>query len=267
VSAERTGALRPAPPTDPTLARYVPPVRRAWRARFWLALLGETLGGRRFSGLVRAWSDRAGPVVTLGQGNLPAAGGFVLALNHFGGAQTTDVLLAVGRVLSEVRPGATDRLFVVSGRRQRRRRSPLAAISRRGVEWFFRRWAASIVRVPLGNPQASSRGLREWRRRLADRSAIVFPEGRAAPYFGRVRAGSGRWLRALGAPTVPVGVWTLDGAWHVRFGPPIDWCADARLADHQLGLNVAALLPADLAPAWQGPLARWRRAHETADCP
>jgi len=42
----------------------------------------------------------------------------------------------------------------------------------------------------------------------------------------------------------------------------MQWATRRELCDLQLGLAIAALMPASLAPGWQGLLERWRQAHE-----
>ena len=111
--------------------------------------------------------------------------------------------------------------------------------------------------VPLGNEVASSlSGLKEWRKRAREQPVFVFPEGVTGKEFREVRYGSGRWLRSLGVPVVPVAVWFEDGQWHVRFGPTVQWTKRSDLDDTRLGLAIARLLPEHEHGAWSELLAR-----------
>jgi len=47
----------------------------------------------------------------------------------------------------------------------------------------------------------------------------------------------------------------------VAFGAPLAWSSRRDLQDLQLGLAMAELLPAELAPAWSELLGRWQAAH------
>jgi hypothetical protein len=169
-----------------------------------------------------------------------------------------------------MRPDLAGRYLLVAGVRERgpNARPPLDRAWRELVALAFRRWQGNAIRIPLGNDRTSVAQLRGWRRRAAWQPALVFPEGRARRRFGRVRPGSGRWLASLGAPVVPAGVWReADGGWRVRFGAAVSWSHRPDLRDLQLGLAIAGLLPAELAPDWQPALAAWHAAHQPAAGP
>lgn len=76
-----------------------------------------------------------------------------------------------------------------------------------------------------------------------------------------MKAGVGPWLRGFEVPVVPVGVWWGATGWNVVFGAPLTWSSRRDLQDLQLGLAMAALLPAELASQWTDVLGRWQAAH------
>ncbi len=223
--------------------------------RFWLRFAYETLTERRLAALaeVRMLGER---LTVSGVEHLPA-GNFVLAVNHYNGRATFDTAAAVLSAMQ--RPDIFERLLFVVGKRERPARKTKAPLVRL-VNWIYGRWSRHMVSVPLYNVSPSLAGLREWRER--DQPVFVFPEGKARLCLGRMRVGSGRWLSWLALPVIPVGVWwEQETGWHVCFGRPIAWSERVELRDLQLGLAMAALLPADLAPEWQIDLERWREAH------
>lgn len=242
------------------------PRRGFWASlSFWVGVAFETATRRRFSRvLARRLAGR--PVVATGLAALPEAGTFVLAVNHFEAGLSLDVVAAVLTAGGRVRSGLGDDAVVVVGQR-----APGPAPSRwqRMLRWgagaFFRRWAAHVIRIPTGGGAPGLAALRAWRRRLERQPTLVFPEGIAGRELGSMRAGAGRWLGGLPVPTVPVGVWWSEAGWRVAFGAPVDWSPRPALRDLQLGLAIAAQLPAEIAPAWQSLLARWRAAHHERD--
>lgn len=241
----------------------VVPRRGLWALLgFWASVALETVTRRRFSRvLARRLAGRA--VLATGTEALPGAGTFVLAVNHFEAGQSLDVIAAVLAAAARARPGVGDDCLVVVG--QRARSGPASRwsdLARWLAGGFFRRWAPNVIRIPTGGGAPGLAALRAWRRRMERQPALVFPEGIAGRELGSMRAGAGRWLGGLSVPTVPVGVWWCEAGWSVAFGAPIDWARRADLHDLQLGLAIAALLPASIAPAWQALLTRWRTAHE-----
>ncbi len=68
-------------------------------------------------------------------------------------------------------------------------------------------------------------------------------------------------------PVLPVSVWWEEEKqrWQVVFGPPINWSADSRLHDLQVGLEIAYALPPEEAPEWQKALKDWELAAEAAE--
>ncbi len=234
---------------------------------FWLGFVIETFTRRRLSQLVRLRLGRAQLELT-GLANLPPTGNFVLAVNHYNGWPTLDVIAAVYAAANRVRPDQADRYAIIVGRRERTRTTPPplpARLIRRVINLAFQRWEANAARLPLGNRRSSIQTLREWRTRVKRQPTLVFPEGKARLQFGLVRSGAGRWLGAVGVPVVPVSIWWYAQAWHIRFGPPINWSHRPELHDIQLGLTLANLLPPELAPTWQDSLARWRETHRFAE--
>lgn len=230
--------------------------------RFWCTFLIQTLGGRHITPLVRARLPQEQRCVH-GLEHIPANGHFVLAVNHYNGRVTLDVVAAVLQSLAQVRPDALEELLLIVGRSVRKR-SGLALLAERLIRWVFRRWSTHLVRVALNNPQPSIEGLRAWRQRR--QPVFVFPEGRGSLTFGQVRSGAAQWLSLFACPVLPVAVyWQHDPhgeRWHVHFGKPLTWSHRSELRDAQLGLAIAALLPPDLASDWQHDLTRWRNAHK-----
>lgn len=229
---------------------------------FWIAFAIVTLTTRRISKVAR--SERRGKLIASGLENLPAEGSFVLASNHFKSGRMLEPPLAVMRALLPARESQVDNMLFVVGQRDRKPPGNIIARSVKAVvEFVFRRWSRHIVRIPLGNAQMSIKSLREWRDRAERQVTFVFPEGWARKEFAAIRPGAGQWLRAFAKPVVPVGMW-LDGeTWHVSFGKPIKWSQRAELHDVQLGLSIAQLLPAAVAPDWQDILRRWKNVRQS----
>ncbi len=234
-----------------------PRVGLACLMRVYFVLLLETLGRRRFARIASA-RMRAERLVV--HGSVPR-GGVVLAANHYPDRGCLGVVSAVLEASAR-----TDDFDIVVGDNARTRDKarwvlrPIVAATR----WVIARWTNLLVRVPTGNGTPRIDALRAWRRRAAERCLLVFPEGRMRQVFEPVRPGAGRWLRSLGCPTVPVAVFRTDGAWHVHFGSPIAWTTDRSLADAQLGLSIASMLPRELARGWEDVLGGWQRAHRAA---
>jgi hypothetical protein len=250
-------------PRDP-----VAPRGGFWAAlRFWAGVAVETFTRRRFSRVLeRRLAGRL--VLATGGAALPRAGTFVLAVNHYEAGLSLDVVAAVLTAAERERPGVAGACLVVVGQRAPSKpRSFRARVLHWIVGRFFRRWSANVLRIPAAGGPPGLAALRAWRRRLERQPVLVLPEGAAGLELGSMRAGAGRWLGGLSAPTVPVGVWWGDAGWRVAFGAPVDWSSRTDLRDLQLGLAIAALLPPALAPSWQALLGRWRDAHAAADAP
>lgn len=228
---------------------------------FWCGVALETLARRSFTRVLEG--RRRGRCITAsGLEAVPLAGGLVFSVNHYHAGLTLDVVSATLLAAARVRLGVSDQCTVVVGQR-----AALTSPSRRRkfvrwlVQWFFERWGANVLRIPVGVGPGGVAELRAWRRRAARAPMLVFPEGVANRELGGMRAGTGRWLRGLAVPVVPVGVWWGKTGWQVAFGAPIAWTARRELQDLQLGLAMAELLPTELAPSWIDLLARWRAAH------
>jgi hypothetical protein len=257
----------PAPDEGTAATANRPPAAWGRRLRFWALLVLETLTRRDLARLARTRLGLGQPAVVTGLDHLPRLGTFVLAVNHYDRGLTLDVAAAVLLAAGRARPEVGCQLMIVSGQRARPpargwlRFHPGLAL----VDYWHRRWAGHLLRLPWRNRAPSIAALRAWRQRLARQPALVFPEAQASLRFGTIRPGAGRWLGTLAEPTVPVGVWWQAGGWQVRFGPPLRWSHRPELHDYQLGLMMAALLPADLAGAWRDDLCRWRAAHGLGD--
>ncbi|MCU0465921.1 MAG: hypothetical protein MUF38_15300 [Anaerolineae bacterium] len=236
-------------PTDRYRGRRIEPVG------FWLRVLAATIGRREIPPLVRARLRGEQVAAVCGLQHLPASGALTLAVNHYNGRASLDVAAAVLHAVGERRPDLVRDILFIVGQVQRDRRGLPARLFTRASDWVFWRWARHAQRIPLRNSAPSPVGLRGWSGR--NQPVFVFPEGKARLTFGAVRHGSGRWLAAQAIPTVPVAVWWVRGeGWHVRVGRPLRWSNRPHLHDTQLALGMAALLPLDLAPAWQADLAR-----------
>ena len=249
---------------DPILQKYCAQIGW-WRwLVFWSVFVFETLTSRRLSRLVAARAGQPGSADCNGLENLPATGYFVLAVNHYRGFLTLDVIAAVLSAANLVRPDLVDNYLLITGRRAHTKPQPRlpARLVRRTVDFAIRRWANHVTQIALGNSTASIQALRDWYKRVQQQAVLVFPEGKARLQFGPVRTGVGRWLTTLHTPIVPVGVWWCEGSWHLRFGPPLRWSHRPELRDVQLGLAIATLLPPALAPDWQAALAQWQAAHQ-----
>lgn len=252
------------PPTAPELKQYVTPRSRFRSLRFWLTFIIETLTYRRLSRLVIARLGHRPSVKVEGIEFLPKQGTFIFAANHYKGSATLDVAAAIFFAAGQMRPEFAEQFLMIAGQRQRKRTRPRplpAKVIKRLIDFAFHRWQKNILRIALGNERASVKSLREWRQRINQQPALVFPEGKAMLQFNVVRRGAGRWLQAQNIPIFPVGVWWVDGIWHVSFGAAIQWSHRPELYDLQLGLNIAALLPDELAPRWQKSIQEWKAAH------
>ncbi len=185
-----------------------------------------------------------------------------MAINHYRDSATFHVFCAVLQSLGGVRPDVPCDALIVAGRREpSARRGWMGAGARRLADAILGRWSAHLVRIPLGNAVPDLRALRVFLGRAAQQPTIVFPEGRASAELGDVRDGAGRFLSLVPVPTLPVAVHEEGGAWVVTFGTAIAWSRRKELRDVQLGMAIADLLPAHVAPDWQRLLADWRGAH------
>lgn len=214
--------------------------------------------------MARLFERLFGKVKVEGADLIPDSGSFTLAINHFHGAWTPFVAAAVLAAVGRQRPEVVDDIALVIGQRNTdgKKRVFIARWIRGIVLWVLERWQHNILRIPLGNKTVEINSLRTWRRVAKERPTFVFPEGLASVTFERVRPGAGQFARSLGVPCVPCAVWWHQGQWHVEFDAPILWAENPELSDLQLGLSIARLLPADLAPNWSNVLTRWDRAHD-----
>ena len=234
---------------------------------FIVSLLGATLFHRSAASLARLFERLFGKVNVGGAELIPQSGSFTLAVNHFHGAWTPFVAAAVLAAVGRQRPDVIDETAIVIGKRNDdgKKRVFIARWIRGVVLWVLEKWQHNILRIPLGNKNASAgslEALRTWKRVAKERPTLVFPEGLASVTFERVRPNAGVFVRTLGVPCVPCAVWWHQGEWHVEFDAPILWVENQELSDLQVGLSIARLLPADLTPNWSDALTRWNRAHE-----
>lgn len=237
----------------------------ARQLRFGARVVLETFGPRRFA---RVLEDRlAGRALeTSGAAVVPREGPVVFAVNHYHAGLTLDVVSATLLAAARERPDVADECAVVVGHRVRP--SPtalgrvLVAIVRAFAAWLFGRWHKNVVRI---RSTRSLAGLRAFRACATTKPTLVFPEGVARGELGAMREGVGPWLASLRVPVIPVAVWWSGETWRVAFGAPIAWAPRRELRDVQLGLAIAELLPAALAPAWTETIHRWREAHAVAD--
>lgn len=237
---------------------------------FIVSLLGATLFHRSAASLARLFERLFGKVNDAGAELIPESGSFTLAVNHFHGAWTPFVAAAVLAAVGRQRPEVIDDTAIVIGKRNDdgKKRVFIVRWIRGVVLWVLEKWQHNILRIPLGNKNVSAgslEALRTWKRVAKERPTLVFPEGLASVTFERVRPGAGVFARTLGVPCVPCAVWWHQGKWHVKFGAPILWAENQELSDLQVGLSIARLLPADLAPNWRDALARWNRAHGVSE--
>lgn len=224
-----------------------------------MVFLFQTITRQRLSRVARARIGRRSPVTIAGIIHIPAAGNFVIALNHYGGASVFDLLAWTMDAVRQDRPDTADRWLLIVGQRERKAPTRIARLVAWVIDLVFSRWSEHTARIRLGNEAVSIRALRDWRGGAARQPVLVFPEGRAALQLASVRPGAGRWLAALGAPVIPVGIWCKDGLPQMQIGAPINWTHRSELRDAQLGLAIADLLPPDLAPRWQSALRRWKQ--------
>jgi 1-acyl-sn-glycerol-3-phosphate acyltransferase len=229
---------------------------------FWCGVARETLLGRRFSLVLQRRRGRR-TIETTGAHHIPRAGGLVFCVNHYHAGLTLDVIGATLLAADRTRARTSEECAIVVGNRVRANPSTKSRFLRGIAARFFRCWSANVLRVrtqtsdsPIGIAE-----LREWRIRTTSAPTLVFPEGVANGELGGMRGGVGRWLRGLRVPVIPVGVWWAADRWNVAFGAPLVWSQRRDLLDLQLGLAMAELLPAELAPTWTETLARWRAAH------
>lgn len=269
-------------PMITSVSRVVAAFKRRWRKvrnrpdhgsprlRFWLKLAWQTLTRRDMLVLSLEMEDS---FRIKGLENLPEEGVFTLALNHTMRRWTPRLLAAVHQATLARRPDLAREWLVIVGYKEARLEGRPAYVRRvvkelrRLYTWIYMRWIYNTLRLPMDNDRASIQALREWRRRAHRQPSVVFPEGRGAATFEEIRSGAGRMLAALDVPVLPVSVWWDSQVcqWQIVFGPVIEWAADSRLHDLQIGLEIAAGLPVEEAPNWQEALEEWESAHESVE--
>ncbi len=248
------------------------PDRGAPRLLLWLKLTWQTFTSCDLLPLSREMSDS---YIISGLEYLPPAGVFTLAANHTTSRWLPRLLAALHQATLLKRPELAADWIVIVGYRNPRlaRKGQLARFIvsqvRRITGWIFKRWEHNILRVPMASDRASIEALRDWKNRASRQPTIVFPEGRGTRTFEDVRPGSGRWLANLNVPVLPVSAWwePAEKRWQIVIGPAIEWSQQNRLHDLQIGLEIAAGLPASEAPAWQEALHNWEAAYETVPGP
>jgi hypothetical protein len=248
---------------NPAIHQYHSRYTWAQLLSFGLMFMAETFLTRDLSRLMR-WQIGRPPIEVHGAENLPDKGVFIFAVNHFKSGQVVGLFSAVMAAAERYRPELLkDYLLVVGQKVSSHKRSNGVGVklARRFAGWIKTRWKKNLLHIALGNDRPNIACLRDWRRRAGRQPVILFPEGKADLQFNGVRNGAGRWLASIDSPTIPVGVWWRDDKWHVRFGKSVEWTGRAELRDVQLGLSMAALLPADIAESWQDDLDQWRTAH------
>ena len=213
-----------------------------WAKLFWYALFQP-----RLTSAVDAAQGFIPQCQVSGHAHLPATGGFMLACNHYLPRTVMRTVAAALTGLSLVRPELVDDVVLIVGEDRNRKRSLLGKLTKRMADWLHRRWHRNVLTIPMGGEPSLS-ALKQWRREAAQHPVFVFPEGRASTHFQKVRDGSGRWLRGLKVPVIPMAVWHQNRCWHVRFGAPVDWCGEDD--DFQLARAMAEILPPELAPQW-----------------
>lgn len=217
---------------------------------FWLQFLFLTLVNRRTTAATALVEDHIGKCQIHGAEHIPTTGPFVLAANHYLRDTLVRVVGALLCGLREARPGAVDEIVIIASKSLRKNKQGLIKRTlRRFMDTIYWLWRRNVLVVPMGDT-ASVAAMLEWRRRAATQPVLVFPEGRSSKTFTAVKKNAGRWLRTLGTPVIPVGVWHQDGVWHVRFGPPVKWTGASANSDSQLSQVIAGLLPPELAPTW-----------------
>lgn len=242
------------------------PDRGSPRLRFWGILTWQTWRGRDILPLSLETRD---PYAAHGLENIPVEGSFALAVNHTMRRWTPRLLSAVHAATMERRPEYARQWIVIVGYREaklegRGQPARFVILTLRKVHtWIYRRWSYNALRLPMDNQRAGLQALRNWKQRARHQPSVVFPEGRGSKTFEQVRPGAGRFLAGLGVPVLPVSVWWEDERqrWQVVFGPPLNWSADSRLHDLQVGLEIAYALPPAEAPRWQKALVDWELAN------
>lgn len=239
-----------------------------WRELFfWLRFLIATFTHQSLFALSKTRLGDKQVLQIEGLENLPDRGSFVLAANHYKQGNSLDQLACCIQALSRARPELADELLIVVGQK-RKASSPgmLSRIIRYLSQTLLARWSHNVIRVAMDNTENSTakgslKGLRAWRKKAAEQPCFLFPEGKVNSFFQDIRPGAGRWIKSFNSPVIPTAIWAEHGQWHVRFGETISWSGKADLEDLQLGLAIADLLPAPLAPDWQPLLKRWRVIH------
>ncbi len=156
----------------------------------------------------------------VGEENIPASGGVILASNHLGAGETVVLPAMIKRQLT----------FPAKAELFRGDRGPLSKL----IAWFL----TAVGQVPLDRSggRASLDGLGPVLKVLHEGGAVgVYPEGTRSP-DGRLykgKTGVGRMALAAGVPVVPVAVHNTDISkkfglpWMdhpvITFGPPLDF--------------------------------------------
>jgi hypothetical protein len=242
--------------------------RSNWREFwFWLRFLVSTFTHQSLFALSKTRLKEKQVLEIEGLENLPDLGSFVLAANHYKQGNSLDQLACCIQAISLARPELANELLIVVGQKEKTSsRGKLSRFTRYFSQSVLARWSRNVVRVTMDNgekgaPSNLMKGLRAWRKRVNEQPCFVYPEGKVNSSFQDIRPGAGRWLKSFNIPVIPTAIWAEHGQWHVRFGETISWSEKAGLEDLQLGLAIADLLPAPMAPDWQLLLKRWRGIH------
>jgi len=229
---------------------------------FWCGVAWNTVAKLRLQAVLESRLGRRA-IVASGTHHVPREGGFVFCVNHYHAGSTLDVVSATLLAAERTRPRVGDETTIVVGQRLRAGAPWFARSLRWVAARFFRRWGANVLRIRTGTAGAIGIAeLRAWRARATKAPTLVFPEGAANRELGSMKEGVGPWLRGFDVPVIPSGCGGArqDGTWRsVRRsrGRHVAICRK----DLQLGLAMAELLPAELAPAWSELLGRWQAAH------
>jgi hypothetical protein len=221
---------------------------------FYLKLLWLSLTQRKLTKAVNATASFIPQCRVHNHENLPSEGSFVLACNKYVPGTVMQALCAALTGMSMARPAMVDDMLIVVGNDSSKRLNWFARLFKAVANWVFARWHHNLVIVEMSPEKTTLAGLRDWRRRASKQPVFVFPEGRGSGHSLTVRPGAGRWLRGLGVPIIPTGVWYQNGCWHVRFGQPITLSSGNE--DVALGQAMAQILPADFPRVHHAPMAK-----------